>query len=156
MIMVIFFLRESFPRTFALYNIKIVLCSVSCHISLQNRSKSQICTTDEALIQAPHNSRDQNAKEPDLDIYVCQQIWWRMNLTWLDLLNQHGLYSALNVELEHYVGRLKFRQENVFISTEGSKLTFSGCCDRRLPYDSHDSHPNYFIYIREALQKIVF
>ena len=108
----------------------------SCHIFLQNRSQSQICTTDEALIQAPHNSRDQNAKEPDLDIFVCQQIWWRMNLTWLDLLNQHGLYNALNMELEHYVGRLNFRQENVFISTEGSKLTFSGCCDRRQSYSA--------------------
>ena len=87
----------------------------SCQIFLQNRSQSQICTTDEALIQAPHNSRDQNAKEPDLGIFVCQQIWWRINLTWLDLLKQHGLNNAFNMELEHYVGRLNFKQENVFI-----------------------------------------
>ena len=30
----------------------------------------------------------------------------------------------------------------------GLKLTFSGCCDRRLPYNSHvHSHLNYYIYI---------
>ena len=33
----------------------------------------------------------------------------------------------------------------------GSKLTFSGCCDRRLPYNSHvHSHLNYYIYIKKS------
>ena len=52
------------------------------------------------------------------------------------------LLDVADVDAEERVDDSLFKIVKLF------KLTFSGCCDRRLPYNSHGhSHLNYYIWI---------